>query len=133
MPISLTDFRNAARGLRRTPIVTLCAVLCLALGLGGTTAIASAIDRALVHTIPFRDPGRLVSVYRVVSPQGNDFPLSAPKFLDLVRGVRREELAAATFTATLISLPDEGVRATTARVTGNLFSLLGAQAARGRL
>jgi putative ABC transport system permease protein len=133
MPISLTDFRNAARGLRRTPVVTLCAVLCLALGLGGTTAIASAIDRALVRTVPFRDPGRLLSVYRVVTPLGNDFPFSAPKYLDLVHGARREELAAASFTSSLISLPDQGVRATTARVTGNLFPLLGARAAHGRL
>jgi putative ABC transport system permease protein len=132
MPISLTDFRNAARGLRRTPAVTLCAVVCLALGLGGTTAIASAIDRALVHTVPFRDPDRLVSVYRVVAPQENNFPFSAPKFLDLAHGVRSEKLAAASFTASLISLPDHGIRATTARVTGNLFSLLGAQVAHGR-
>src|ERR1700728_3945536 len=124
MPISLTDFRNAARALRRTPAVTLCAIACLALGLGATTAIFSAIDRALIRQLPFRDPERLVSVYRTVG-QANDFPFSPPKFLDLTRGARRQELAAVAFTASLISLPDGGVRVSSTRVTGNLFPMLG--------
>jgi predicted permease len=132
MPISLTDFRNAARALRRTPTVTLCAISCLALGLGATTAIFSAIHQALIRQLPFRDPGRLVSLYRTVG-QANDYPFSPPKFLDLARGARREELAAVAFTASLISLPDGGVRVSSTRVTGNLFSLLGVRAGRGRV
>jgi putative ABC transport system permease protein len=132
MPISLTDFRNAARALRRTPTVTVCAIACLALGLGATTAIFSAIDQALIRQLPFRDPERLVSVYRTVG-QANDYPFSPPKFLDLTRGARRLELAAVTFTASLISLPDGGVRVSSTRVTGNLFPMLGVRAGRGRV
>jgi hypothetical protein len=61
-PFAPTDFRDAVRGLRRTPTVTLCAVACLTLGLGATTAIASAIDQALIRQLPFRDPGKLITV-----------------------------------------------------------------------
>lgn len=129
---SLADFRNAARALRRAPTVTLCAVACLALGLGSTTAIFSAIDQTLIRALPFRDPGRLVSVYRTVA-QSNDYPFSPPKFLDLARGARRLELAAVAFGASLISLPDAGARISSTRVTGNLFAMLGARAQRGRL
>jgi hypothetical protein len=77
MLFAASDFRDAVRGLRRTPTVSLCAVACLALGLGATTAIASAIDRALIRQLPFRDPGKLITVYRT-APQANDWPFSVP-------------------------------------------------------
>ena len=131
-PFALTDFRDAVRGLRRTPTVTLCAVACLTLGLGATTAIASAIDQALIRRLPFRDPGKLIAVYRT-APQADDWPFSPAKFLDLARNARRQELAALAYTVQLISLPSEGVQVPVLRVTGNLFPMLGARALHGRL
>ena len=128
-----TDVRTAARALWRTPTVTICAVLCLALGLGATTAIASAIDRALVRALPFRDASRLVSVYRI-SPQATDWPFSVPKYLDLARGVKQfTGLSAVGWSSRLVAMPDGGVQMRTIRVTGNLFPLLGVRALRGRL
>jgi len=129
---SSSDLRDAVRGLRRSPTVTVCAVLCLALGLGATTAIASAIDQALLRPLPFREPAKLVTVYRT-SPQANDWPFSAPKFLDLARGARQLEMAAIAWDTKLLALPDEGVSLRTLRVTGNLFPLLGVRALHGRL
>jgi predicted permease len=131
-PFALTDFRDAVRGLRRTPAVTLCALACLTLGLGATTAIASAIDQALIRQLPFSDPGRLVAVYRT-APQANDWPFSPAKFLDLARSARRQELAALAYAVQLVSLPTEGVQVPVVRVTGNLFPMLGVRAAHGRL
>ncbi len=131
-PFALTDFRDAVRGLRRTPTVTLCAVACLTLGLGATTAIASAIDQALIRRLPFRDPGKLIAVYRT-APQANDWPFSPAKFLDLARNARRQELAALAHAVQVISLPSEGVQVPVLRVTGNLFPMLGARALHGRL
>jgi hypothetical protein len=58
----LTDVRTAARGFRRSPTVAASAIACLALGIGATVAIASAIDRALLERLPFREPDRLVTV-----------------------------------------------------------------------
>ena len=61
----VAEVRSAARSLIRVPTVTISAVLCLALGIGATTAISSAINRALLQPAPFRDPGELVAVHRV--------------------------------------------------------------------
>ncbi len=120
------------RGLRRAPTVSLCAVACLTLGLGATTAIASAIDWALIRQLPFRDPSRLITVYRT-APQANDWPFSVPKYLDLAHEARQQTLAALAFESSLISLRDGGVTARTVRVTGNLLPMLGAKASHGRL
>ena len=68
--ISTSEIRNAARGLMRAPTVTLSAVLCLALGIGATTAISSAINRALLKALPFNRPDRLVNVFRTTPNSG---------------------------------------------------------------
>src|SRR5579863_5908835 len=124
---------NAIRRLRRAPTVSICAVLCLALGLGATIAIASAIDQALLRPLPFRDPGRLVTVYRT-EPTCENCPFSAPKYLDLARGSRQIQMLAATAPQTkLLSLATEAVEVRAYRVSGNLFPMLGVRPFRGRL
>jgi len=102
-----TDIRNAARGLLRTPTVTGSAILCLTLGLGATTAIASAIDRALVRPLPFSQPDRLLTVYRT-APQANDWPTAAAKYLDAARATRQLSAlgAAASFGVALLTNGD---------------------------
>jgi predicted permease len=132
-PFSLRDIRGAARGLRRAPTVTISAIFCLGLGLGVTTAVFSAIDRALLTPLPFRDPGALVTVYRT-TPQFNTGPFSAPNYVDLARSTHRlTGIAALTPTTALLARPDGATQVSVLRVTGNLFSLLGVHAARGRL
>jgi predicted permease len=58
----MTDLRDAIRALRATPIVTIVAVLSLALGIGANTAIFSILDSLLLRSLPVRDPGRLAIV-----------------------------------------------------------------------
>ncbi|HVB32731.1 MAG TPA: ABC transporter permease [Gemmatimonadaceae bacterium] len=134
MPLyTRSDFRDAARGLARTPSVSLAAIVCLALGLGVTTAVSSAINRALLQPPPFRDPGRLVTVYRT-APQANTWPFSAPNYLDLARQSHQlSELAAGTGGDGLLVLPGQALQPTIFKVTGNLFPMLGVSALVGRL
>src|SRR3984893_12472793 len=58
----LGNLRYAVRQFRLSPIFTAAAVLTLALGIGGTTAIFTLIDAVMLRSLPVADPGRL---YRV--------------------------------------------------------------------
>src|ERR1700757_1363941 len=57
-----SDVRYALRQFRAAPVFAVAAVLTLALGIGGTTAIFTLIDGAMLKSLPVTDPGRL---YRV--------------------------------------------------------------------
>ncbi|MGH7617112.1 MAG: ABC transporter permease, partial [Gemmatimonadaceae bacterium] len=133
---TLTELRNATRALVRTPTVSVSAVLCLALGIGATTAISSAISRALLRPLPFADSDRLVAVHRITpqsGPQGT-WPESAPNYIDVAHESRQIENLSALLNGTaLISLTNDALQARQLYVTGGLFSMLGAIAERGRL
>lgn len=55
------DFRYALRGLRRSPAVALTAIFTIAIGIGASTAVFSAVDRILFRSLPYPDAERLVS------------------------------------------------------------------------
>jgi predicted permease len=132
----VAEVRNAARSLVRVPTVTISAILCLALGIGATTAISSAINRALLQPAPFRDPGALVAVHRITpnsGPQGT-WPQSVPNYVDLARDSRQiEGLSAVSSGSALIQLGDDAFQASRIAVSGNFFAMLGVSPARGRL
>jgi len=58
----LGNLRYAARQFRQSPVFTATAVLTLALGIGGTTAIFTLIHAVMLRSLPVSDPARL---YRV--------------------------------------------------------------------
>ena len=62
MPSLSGNFRYALRQFRLSPVFTAAAVLTLALGIGGTTAIFTLIHAVMLRSLPVSDPGRL---YRV--------------------------------------------------------------------
>jgi len=53
------EVRYATRSLRSTPVLTLAAVVTLALGIGANTAIYSIIDSLFFRALPVRDPQQL--------------------------------------------------------------------------
>jgi predicted permease len=57
------DFRYALRTLGKSPGFTGVAVLTLALGIGATAIIFSAIDSILIHPLIYRDADRLASFF----------------------------------------------------------------------
>src|ERR1700689_627164 len=56
----LRDVRFGFRAMKRSPGLTLVAVLSLALGIGANTAIFSLLDAILLKSLPVQDPSRLV-------------------------------------------------------------------------
>lgn len=131
--LTLSDFREAARGLRRAPALTISAVTCLALGLGVTTDISSAVDRVLLQRLQYEAPEELVTIYRE-TPHFDTGPFSNANFIDLAQSTRRlSSVAAITPTSILISQSSEGLKTTGHRVSGNIFATLGVHALRGRL
>jgi predicted permease len=62
-----SDLRFAFRQLLRNSAFAITAIVVLALGIGTSTAIFAFVDAALIKPLPYRDPGRLVSIYEVVN------------------------------------------------------------------
>ena len=129
-----TDVRHALRSLRRSPGFAVVAILALAVGIGGNTAIFSVIDATREQAIPYADPERLVYLIgnarrEVVERRGASYP----DFVDWrAQQTGFEDLAA--FDPQLMSLAgaDETERIDTEFVSASYFSLLGVAPTLGR-
>ncbi|HEY4129586.1 MAG TPA: ABC transporter permease, partial [Gemmatimonadaceae bacterium] len=64
------DVRYALRGLARRPGFTLVAVLTLAIGIGGTTAIFSAVNVLMLRPLPYARPDELMNLTLVTPGSG---------------------------------------------------------------
>ena len=60
---SMRDVAYAVRALVRNPGFASVAILTLAIGIGGTTAVFSAVDAVLLQPLPYQQPGQLVRLY----------------------------------------------------------------------
>ncbi len=75
------DLRYAARTLVQSRGFAAVAILTLAAGIGGNTAIFSVIDAVLLRPLPYRDPDRLVRLYQTEAAPGK-YPFTGPDFID---------------------------------------------------
>ncbi len=137
----LQDVRYALRTFRRTPGLTLLIVISLAIGIGATTAIFSVVNALLLKPLPYPDPDRLAVLW-LRSPGINipqDWP-SPGQYIDIKNENRSfSELSISQGRAgTLIGRGGEAPFPEPQRVevlmtSSNLFHMLGARAAKGRL
>ena len=68
--------------LWKSPGFTTVAVITLALGIGANTAMFSVINSVLLHSLPFRDSGRVMVVWKTMS-NGQPNAFSTPAFLEM--------------------------------------------------
>ena len=67
----ISDVRYAARGLARRPAFTAVAVLTLAIGIGATTTIFSAVNAMLLRPLPYDRPDELMKLSLVIPTAGD--------------------------------------------------------------
>jgi predicted permease len=129
------DVQYAVRTLARNPGFTLAAVLTLAIGIGGSSAVLSLINAVLIRPLPFREPERLVMVWEDAADIG--FPRNdvAPPNYAVLASYNEvfESVAAATGWSGTLAGGSEPERIDGYRVTANLFPTLGVTPALGRL
>lgn len=68
----LQDLRFGIRMLRKSPMVTLVAVISLALGISANTVIFSVVNAILLKALPFNDPERIALVWGNIPAEGKD-------------------------------------------------------------
>jgi predicted permease len=130
------DVRLGVRSLLAAPLVTLAAVLSLALGIGANTAIFSILDGLILRPLPVRDPASLVHVTDSVRRDTGEIRVRAWSYPVWEQIARNTDLfeAATAWAFTRFSLasggetqPVDGIWA-----DGSFFDTLGVRAALGR-
>ena len=128
------DLRYAARRLRKAPAFTTAAALTLALGIGATTAIFSAINAIILRKLPVERPDELVAL-SVMYPGGPDpvFSYAAYRRVSADAAAVVDAMAASTVRRDAIAIDGAPVAVGHQWVSGNYFTTLGVPAAAGRV
>ena len=129
-----SDLRYAIRILSRAPAFTLGVVTVLALGIGSNTAIFSALDQTVIRPLPYRDPGKLVTLWEDFSRIGGAKSRVSPgTFLDWRRRTHSiDQLAAYAMRDVDLSGGGPPEQVLGLAVTSNLLPMLGVQPLLGR-
>jgi predicted permease len=126
------DLRFAIRMLLKTRASTVVAVVALAIGIGGTTVMFSAVDGILLRPLPYPEAQRLVRVWERWG-SGGIGSVSWPNFQDWRARAKKLELLSAISGGNVTLVQDgRGERVQCSRVTADLFTLLGARPRLGR-
>ena len=131
----LQDVRLAVRALRITPVVSIVAILSLALGIGANTAIFSLIDSLLLRSLPVREPQRLAVVTDARAVTGGFIAGYTYAIWDQIRRRAQPFDGACAWSTERFNLaqgggetqPEDGIY-----VSGDYFSTLGVPALLGR-
>src|SRR5262245_47963158 len=118
------------RSMRRAPALTLTVLLTLGLGIAAATTMFSVVDAVLLRPLPYPGANALVSIKEqsLKNPGERGSDVSYPAFLDLGQQTRTlEHVAAFRFEEVVLRGGAEPIREFAARVSPELFSVLGVQ------
>jgi macrolide transport system ATP-binding/permease protein len=126
------DLRYCVRQLRKNPGFSVTALLVLTLGMGATVAVFSFVDAALIKTLPYRDPSRVMVVYGSI-PLGSRFHLSFPDYYDYKK-LNKVFTSFEVYdnNGFMLATPDGAQLAPGARVSAGFFRTLGVTPILGR-
>jgi putative ABC transport system permease protein len=133
----IADIGWSVRTLARRPRFTIIAILTLAIGVGGVTAVFSAVDAVLLRPLPYSQPNQLVRIYTTSTrtPDLRSF-VSTPHFLALRSQLAAVSNATATYTYDVqgadVDLGTGAERIRILRVSADYFATLGTQPFLGR-
>src|SRR3989442_1345820 len=126
------DITFTTRQLLKNRSFAAIAILTLALGIGGTTAIFSALYAVVLQPIALREPERLLLVAETF--QGMPADASVGNYTDANRGVTAfEAMSAMRFSSLNFSDGRTPERIVGARVTANYFDVMGVRPQIGRV
>ncbi len=130
------DIRYAFVMMSRARGITAAAVLTLALGIGGTTAVFCVAYGVLWRPLPYPASDRLVRIWEEhpggVSPAGNRWLSSHTYAVWKERSSTLSGLGGYSILDLTVAFDDGPVRMTGSRVSPSVFHMLGATPARGR-
>ena len=130
----MNDLRYASRMLIKSPAFTLAALLALALGIGATTAMFSAVNSVLLRPLPFPNADRLFTVRETRAQAGFERTVvSEGEYLQWGRNNPHFESAAVVDMPGLsIRIGETPERVPALRVPADFFPLFGVTPAAGR-
>ena len=130
----VANLRYAFRQITKNPGFFALAVAALALGIGANTAIFSAVEAVLLHSLPYSRPDRLVVVWEDASFVGFAFNTPAPaNYLDWqARNRVFTDMLATRFVTASLTGDGQPEQLSGKKVTPNFFDVLGVQPVRGR-
>ena len=129
---AITDLRYGARRLRAAPGFTTVTLLTLALGIGGTTAIFSAVNPILFEPLPYPHADRIVMVWELWD-DGRHGDSSFGMYRGVLERARSFDALAMlkTWQPTMTG-PEQPERFEGQRVSASYFRVLGVTPALGR-
>jgi predicted permease len=129
------DVRYALRTLWKSPGFTITSVLTLGLAIGATTAMLSIVNAVLLRPLPYTSPEQLAMLWTEIPTQ--NIREGRASYIE-VEQWRREsktfaDMAVIDGLSVTLTTADDAEQISAARVSPNLFSLLGVQPLHGRL
>ncbi|HEX7283377.1 MAG TPA: ABC transporter permease [Vicinamibacterales bacterium] len=137
MTLPTNDLKLAIRGLFRSPLFSIVAILSLSLGIGANTAIFTLIDQILLRKLPVKNPEELVMLYQSGPHSGSNMGIRMHSYPIYQEYQRRAEPLAEVIARRLadasVSVDNQTERVEVEMVSGNFFNMLGVSAAAGRV
>jgi putative ABC transport system permease protein len=126
------DLRQAARAVRKSPMLTVIVSVTLMLGLGATTAMFSLVDQVLLRPLPYSSPDHLVAIRDGAE---SDNPLSFPEYLALKSAGTATFSDVGAWYATTLTLTNAGEPQVLkgARLSASIPRMLGVRPVLGRV